>query len=123
MGNDITSYRMAIGLYYCKTKPIVMKNRFVLYFHPIVLLFLFIHFLFRKIHYLHLFASKCVFSSFYQNISFTLFLLQLLLLSNDVAENPGPDTDVHDICIFHWNGRSVRNKLDYLQTIVHLSFV
>jgi hypothetical protein len=48
---------------------------------------------------------------FEQNLSFSFFLLQLLLLSNDVAENPGPDNKVSDLIVFHWNARSVRNKI------------
>jgi hypothetical protein len=40
------------------------------------------------------------------------------LLSNDVAENPGPDNKVGDLTVFHWNARSVRNKIEYLETIV-----
>ena len=32
-------------------------------------------------------------------------------LSNDVAENPGPDNKVSDLIVFHWNARSVRNKI------------
>jgi hypothetical protein len=36
---------------------------------------------------------------FYQNISFTLLLLQLLLLGNDVAENPGPETKVGEVSV------------------------
>jgi hypothetical protein len=39
------------------------------------------------------------------------------LLSNDVAENPGPDNKVGDLTVFHWNARSVRNKIEYLETI------
>jgi hypothetical protein len=38
------------------------------------------------------------------------------LLSNDVAENPGPDNKVGDLRVFHWNARSVRNKIEYLET-------
>jgi hypothetical protein len=49
-------------------------------------------------------------------ISFTLLLLQLLLLGNDVAENPGPETKVGEVSVFHWNSRSIRHKLDHLQT-------
>jgi hypothetical protein len=36
---------------------------------------------------------------FEQNLSFTFFLLQLILLSNDVAENPGPDNKVGDLAV------------------------
>jgi hypothetical protein len=39
------------------------------------------------------------------------------LLSNDVAENPGPYNKVSDLTMFHWNVRSVRNKIEYLETI------
>ena len=43
--------------------------------------------------------------------------LQLLLFGNDVAENPGPETKVGEVSVFHWNSRSSRHKLDHLQTI------
>jgi hypothetical protein len=39
------------------------------------------------------------------------------LLSNDVAENPGPDNKVSDLTVFHWNARRLRNKIEYLETI------
>jgi hypothetical protein len=45
------------------------------------------------------------------------FLLQLLLLSNGVAENPGSDNKVSDLTVFHWNARRLRNKIEYLETI------
>jgi hypothetical protein len=46
-----------------------------------------------------------------------LLLLQLLLLGNDVAENPGPETKVGEVSVFHWNCRSITHKLDHLQII------
>ena len=45
--------------------------------------------------------------------------MQLILLSNDVEENPGPTENVHEISIFHLNARSVRNKLDSIQILSH----
>ena len=39
------------------------------------------------------------------------------MLSNDVAENPGPDNKVSDLTVFHWNARRLRNKIEYLETI------
>jgi hypothetical protein len=39
-------------------------------------------------------------------------LLILILLDNDIAENPDPFSD--EISIFHVNARSVRKKLDYI---------
>ena len=47
--------------------------------------------------------------SFYTNLSFTMILLILILLDNDIAENPGPFSD--EISIFHVNARSVRKSL------------
>jgi hypothetical protein len=32
-------------------------------------------------------------------------------------ENPGPETKVGEVSVFHWNSRSIRHKLDHLQTI------
>jgi hypothetical protein len=43
--------------------------------------------------------------------------IQISLLGNDVAENPGPETKVGEVSVFHWNSRSIRHKLDHLQTI------
>ena len=52
---------------------------------------------------------------FHANLSFTMILLILILLDNDIAENPGPFSD--EISIFHVNARSVRNKLDYVESV------
>ena len=38
-------------------------------------------------------------------------------MGNDVAENPGPETKAGEVSVFHWNSRSIRHKLDHLQTI------
>jgi hypothetical protein len=48
------------------------------------------------------------YSPFTINIQFTLFLLLLLVLGNDVPPNPGPQD--YELSIFHLNARSVRNK-------------
>jgi hypothetical protein len=45
------------------------------------------------------FIINYLFGCFYQNISFTLLLLQLLLLGNDVAESPGPETKVGEVSV------------------------
>jgi hypothetical protein len=44
-----------------------------------------------------------------------MILLILILLDNDIAENPGPFSD--EISIFHVNARSVRKKLDYIESV------
>ena len=49
------------------------------------------------------------------NIQFILILGILILLCNDIAENPGPETDHavnNNLTILHLNVRSIRNKLD-----------
>ncbi|MCG7867669.1 MAG: hypothetical protein JAY74_15080 [Candidatus Thiodiazotropha taylori] len=45
----------------------------------------------------------------------TLTIFMLVLLSGDVEQNPGPDTDGSVISILHCNTRSIRNKLDYIR--------
>ena len=57
--------------------------------------------------------------SFYTNLSFTMILLILILLDNDIAENPGPFSD--EISIFRVNARSVRKKLDYIYYLLDLT--
>ena len=46
--------------------------------------------------------------------SFFLFLWSIVLLANDIDENPGPETNdtiSGGLAIFHLNIRSIRNKL------------
>jgi len=49
------------------------------------------------------------------NIQFFLLLWSIVLLANDITENPGPETNdtiQGGLTIFHLNIRSIRNKLD-----------
>jgi hypothetical protein len=39
----------------------------------------------------------------------------LILLGNDIPENPGPFDN--EISIFHLNIRSIRHKLDYVEAL------
>ena len=98
MGNDIVAYRIAIGSFYLRTRSVVVKNILVplkLSSYVLLVLLLVIHRL-SLINY-QSFINNYLFGCFYQNISFTLLLLQLLLLGNDVAENPGPEIKVGDV--------------------------
>ena len=111
---------MAIGLFYLRLRSASKKVFFVSISCFAYFLLLFILTMLTVKQTAKLFPkllNKYCFTAFYQNITFTLFLLQLLLLSNDIAENPGPENKVSEINIFHWNARSVRHKLNYLQTI------
>ena len=53
------------------------------------------------------------------NIKFASIIVLLVLLSGDVAENPGPfrtnSTSEHCISILHLNIRSIRHKLDFVK--------
>jgi hypothetical protein len=69
---------------------------------------------------LYIIASNC-YSPFTINIQFTLFLLLLLDLGNDVHPNPGPQD--YELSIFHLNARSVRNKLSYVEDIASESSI
>lgn len=39
----------------------------------------------------------------------------LLLISGDIEQNPGPQSQNHNLSILHLNVRSIRNKLEYIQ--------
>ena len=110
MDNDVTAYRMAIGLFYCRSCLVSKKC------------------LFKSLRLLphYFFSFNCtsennsnlaiyVESYFERSIRtkpiIHFFLLQLLLLSIDVAENPGPDNKVSDLTVFHCNARRLRNKI------------
>jgi hypothetical protein len=51
-----------------------------------------------------------------QNPVSTFIILLLILLTNDVELNPGPTTE-GELSIFHLNTRSMRHKLDYIESI------
>jgi hypothetical protein len=53
-----------------------------------------------------MFAEACYFP-FSTNIQFTLILLLLLILDNDIYQNPGPED--YEFSVFHLNAKS---KLD-----------
>ena len=46
----------------------------------------------------------------------TFIIVLLILLSNDVELNPGP-TKEGELSVFHLNTRSMRHKLDYIESI------
>jgi len=68
-------------------------------------------------NFIRILAQTCHFP-FSTNIQFTLILLLLLILDNDIHQNPGPHE--YEFSVFHLNARSVRNKLSYLEDIAKL---
>ncbi len=126
MGNDITQYRIAIGVFYgcryklrycrCYKNSLTYCDIFNLLCGE-----------FRELCGIFSIRCKtflaCVLLCFIQaslyNMNVTLVLLLLLQLAGDVESNPGPNNnDVTSNCkslsIFHLNTRSVRHKLDFL---------
>ncbi|KAK3106293.1 hypothetical protein FSP39_017122 [Pinctada imbricata] len=48
-----------------------------------------------------------------------MLLIVLILLCNDIAENPGPESSViHGFSVFHLNIRSIRNKLNDVENLL-----
>ena len=115
MANDLCSYRASIGLFYSSTHRIVLHNKTMLHFS-----------LFSELVKLIGLYSKLIANSLVvvrgniENIQFVLLLVTIILLSNDISENPGPEineTAFGGLTIFHLNIRSIRNKID---SILHL---
>ena len=114
MGNDLILYRISIGVFYHKCYSVVKKR--MLFFIKTFSLMTFI--INSVIHVCKKCSNNCykfAFQAFCTNVSFTLLLIVLILLGNDISENPGPTEN--EISIFHLNARSVRHKLDYIETV------
>ena len=117
MGNDVTSWRMAIGVFNNRSSSI---SKCLIFEHPsclmIILLILF-NFKQRVASYCNIFCRFTCDSILSVDVS--LVVLLLVLMSGDVAENPGPFENSHDaqncISIAHLNIRSIRTKLDNIK--------
>ena len=114
MGNDIQSYRSSIGHFYCKTHSLFVKKVSLKLYD-----YTFINLLFIFIVYCQSFCNSSY--NFYKQTFLTkpaslLVILMLILLSNDVKQNPGPPVDA-ELSIFHLNSRSMRQKVDYIESI------
>ena len=120
MGNDIVSYRISIGHFYCKTDAFVMKkvkmNKNLHFLILILIIFIHVKILARKCFSL---SYKLYHLEFLSKPISTFVILMLIILSNNVELNPGPN--IADLSIFHLNIRSMRNKIDYIDSICHES--
>ena len=108
MGNDIGMYRLSIGMFYIRAYSSLVKKMRV-FFGFGILNFMKVMLYLQNL--ICMFAQTCHFP-FSTNIQFTLILLLLLILDNDIHQNPGPEE--YEFSVFHLNARSVRNKLSYL---------
>jgi hypothetical protein len=102
MGNDIGMYRLSIGMFYIIAYSSLVKKMSV-FFGFGILNFMKIMFYLQNL--ICMFAQTCHFP-FSTNIQFTLILLLLLILDNDIHQNPGPEE--YEFSVFHLNARSVQ---------------
>ena len=107
MGSDITSWRMSIGLFYGIVYGMVIKS----YSGKIS---------FSFIYLMHVFQSlkKVILDDWINsinNIKTVILVWLLIVLSGDVALNPGPENlREHCVSILLCNIRSIRNKIEYI---------
>ena len=111
MGNDVMQWRAAIGSFYSTTHSLKQKSMFCWY--PL-----------RS--GLNMFTDMygifmcCIFECILSNKDFLLILLILLLMCGDIEQNPGPESSVSEITphigIIHLNIRSIRNKMNFIES-------
>jgi hypothetical protein len=111
IGSYITAQRMSIGMFYARGYPSLLKGYSIFIRFGIIDFLSLVSFISNFSRFI---ARNC-YSPFTINIQFTIFLLLLLVLGNDVHPSPGPHDN--ELSIFHLNARSVRNKLSYVEDI------
>ena len=89
MGNELMQYRISIGVFYHNCHSMSMK-KMLFYARSCSLFDNFLKYLFNIMQVSSVVCYKFVFKEFCKNITFTLILLMLILLGNDISENPGP---------------------------------
>jgi hypothetical protein len=102
MGSDITAHRKSIGMFYSRAYSSLLKRYSIFFRFGIIDFLSLVSFISKFSRFI---ARNC-YSPFTINIQFTLFLLLLLVLGNDVHPNPRPQN--YELSIFHLNAR---NKL------------
>ena len=115
MGNDLESYRASIGHFYIRFHSVFLRKAFfrlnkISILYELLKLF---------IKYSEHIAINCYFvylEIFLQKPVSVFVILLLILLSNDVEQNPGPPLE-GELSIFHLNARSMRHKLDYIDSV------
>ncbi len=108
MGNDLISWRAAIGTFYCNTQPMMLGR---VYRFKIPLLIEIGLTLYRVLSQHYNANIPRVNISIY--IAVLLFLL--ILLGGDISENPGPEMAKESLSILDLNIRSIRNKISYIE--------
>ena len=100
MGVDLVAYRAAIGIFYSVThRRMSLRNAALKLLVSVYSVFSIFVLLFIR--------------NFVKNDDFTLYRIIILLAYMDVELSPGPlPADVNSLDIFHLNTRSIRNKID-----------
>ena len=108
-GNDVTSWRMSVGLFYAKafglfTRKTIGKLTFRFFLIPLLLKII------RKgIYRIGTFLQLSI-----CNLETAVIISLLVLLFGDIEENPGPLNSEYCVSLLHCNIRSIRNKIDYI---------
>lgn len=113
MGNSVEQYRAAIGTFYIQCHCVVTRS--VIKILNLAYMIEFIMFICTVL------KQKCkIMLSRTLEINFFVqfFIFNVLLLSGDIETNPGP-SNAHSLDILHLNVRSIRNKIDSLQYLIH----
>ena len=97
MGNEIMQYRISIGVFFYHNCHSMSMKKMLFYVKSCSLFDTFLKYLFNIIKVSSVVCYQFVFKEFCKNITFMLILLMLILLGNDISENP----------IFHLNIRSM----------------
>ncbi len=105
MGNDLISWRVAIGTFNGSIQPMVLGQVFKINLSGCGML---IYKYIVQIGAYILLIDKTT-------LSLALLFFMLLLLGGDISENPGPDNEPGALSILHLNIRSIRNKLSYIE--------
>lgn len=112
MGNSIEQYRTAIGNIYSACRQAIRSEIFVIFKLQHILSFI------------NMLTRMCDFSSYHRVYGIVLYIIfsmyffaLVLILSGDIETNPGPSYE-SVVELIHLNVRSIRNKIDSLNTIV-----
>ncbi len=111
MGNDLTSWRAAIGNFNCSTRPILLA--FTIYINILYIILNVI----TDIGSCLTKILKCRGPGLLLNLNICLAIISLimLLMAGDVERNPGPENKIGSFSILHLNIRSIRNKVSYIE--------
>jgi len=113
MGNDTTSYRIAIGYFYIVASKAGRQLSFLT--KLTVLPFLILFFVKDKVAYSIALLALIVLMDMDEARHIIKLIANKLICSGNVELNPGPN-DLGEISVCHINARSFRNKVDLLQT-------